>query len=200
MSGTRVCIGGIDLDNRTSVRLLDANGYHEPAATCPFNIRDIWNTDYVRYNQRLLPHSEDVCVVKKKISGVLKKEISILYILRQLNFTVYEGDIFNTFEGKLKCTSNGSLYIAKDSVPDNSTCFWLCDKTIRRNNYGGKTRYHYDGGTRQLGHNISYIGVEENPAQVISTGTLVRLSLAYWWSPGSPDMEKRCYLQLSGWY
>jgi hypothetical protein len=200
MSPTRVCIGGIDLDNRTSVRLLDANGYYEHASTCLFNIRDIWELEYVQCNQRYLPHSEDVCVVKKRIGGTLKKEISMLYILKKLNFMIYEGDIFNTFEGKLKCTANGSLYISKDSVPENSTCFWLCDKAIRQNNYCGKVRYNYIGGTRQMGHNITYIGVEKKTALVIPEGTLVRLSLAYWWSPENPGAEKRCYLQLSGWY
>jgi hypothetical protein len=200
MSDNCVCVGGVDLDSRTPVRLLDANGYYDSVYTCPYRIREVWDTQYLRYNQRSLPHSEDVCITGKKICGVLKKELSVLDILRKLDFTVYEGDIFHTFEGKLKCTGSGSFYISKDAVPNNSTCFWLCDRPIRRNNCSGRIRYHYDGGTRPLGHNISYIGLDENPAQLIPHGTLIRLSLAYWWSPEDSDMEERCYLQLSGWY
>lgn len=48
---------------------------------------------------------------------------------------------------------------------------------------------------------IPYVGFE--PAvDLIPKGTLVRVSLARWWRPhdSPPDMEERCYLQLSGWY
>ena len=200
MSNNRICVGGIDIDNGIPVRLLDITGHHESADTCSFNIREIWNIKYSNHNQRLLPHSEDVRVISKNKSGVLKSEISIIDLLNGLQFCVYEGDILNTFEEKLKCTKLGALYISEDNVPNNSTCFWICDKEIRRHDYNEKVRYHYHNGTRQWGYNITYVGLEENPAQSIPQGTLVRLSLAHWWSPEDSDTEERCYLQLSGWY
>ena len=48
---------------------------------------------------------------------------------------------------------------------------------------------------------LKYVG-EESPIKVIPAGTLVRVSLARWWRPedSEPNFEKRCYLQLSGWY
>jgi hypothetical protein len=45
---------------------------------------------------------------------------------------------------------------------------------------------------------ITYVGFE--PAiELITHGSLVRVSLARWWRPDD-DSEERCYLQLSGWY
>jgi hypothetical protein len=34
---------------------------------------------------------------------------------------------------------------------------------------------------------------------VLEANTLLRLSLARWWQQ-APELEERCYLQLSGWY
>ena len=200
MANNCVCVGGIDIDNKISVRLLDMNGYHESADTCPFNIREIWDIEYSNHNQRPLPHSEDIRVISKNKAGVLNNEISMLDLLNRVPFRVYQGDILNTFEGKLKCTDSGTFYISEDNIPNNSTCFWICDKEIRRSDYNGKVRYRYHDGTRQWGYNITYVGLEDNPAQIIPQGTLVRLSLAHWWSPEDSDTEERCYLQLSGWY
>lgn len=200
MANNRICVGGIDIDNKMSVRLLDRNGYHESADTCAFNFREVWDVEYLKHKQRPLPHSEDICVISKNKSGMLKSEIPMLDLLKKMQFRVYQGSILNTFESKLKCTSSGTLYISRDSVPNNSTCFWVCEKEIKRNDYNGKMRYRYQDETRQWGYNISYVGLEENPAQIIPQGTLVRLSLAHWWSPEDSDTEERCYLQLSGWY
>ena len=200
MANNRICVGGIDIDNRMPVRLLDISGYHESADTCPFNIREIWNIEYSNHNQRPLPHSEDIRVVSKNKSGVLKSEISMFDLLNRVQFRIYEGSVLSTFEGKLNCTNSGTFYISEDNIPNNSTCFWICDKEIRRSDYNGKVRYRYHDGTRQWGYNITYVGLEENPAQIIPQGTLIRLSLAHWWSPEDADTEERCYLQLSGWY
>ena len=158
------------------------------------------STEQEFFNKRPLPHSEDIRVVHKNKSDVLKNDISMLDLLNNIQFIVYHGDIFNTFDGKLKSTDSGALYISEDNVPNNSTCFWICDKEIRRNDYQNRVRYRYHDGIRQWGYNITYVGLEENPAPIIQQGTLVRLSLAHWWSPEDPNTEKRCYLQLSGWY
>ncbi|MFH1320564.1 MAG: hypothetical protein ABII90_07920 [Bacteroidota bacterium] len=62
-----------------------------------------------------------------------------------------------------------------------------------RKDYNDKVRYSYPIRWR----NISYVGFQ-NPVDKIPAGTLVRISLARWWSPN--EDEERCYLQLSGWY
>ncbi|GHT00346.1 hypothetical protein FACS189421_12320 [Bacteroidia bacterium] len=201
MSKNHVCIGGIDLDNKLSVRLLNKDGYHESMDECPYNIREIWQIQYTKsYNPRPLPHSEDICVVNKKQRGILKDELSMLDALKQVNFKIYNGSIRDTFEKKLKNTTSGTFYISEDDVPQNSTCFWICDRDIARRDSFGKIKYRYQDETRQWGYDISFVGLDTNPIQIIPRGTLVRLSLANWWSPQDSAGEKRCYLQLSGWY
>lgn len=199
MANDKVCVGGIDLNKSVSVRLLDKSGYHESKDNCCYNIRDIWDIEYI-HTPRPLPHSEDINVISKTKSDVLKQEFSILDILKKFNFQLYLRGIKETFEGKLKYTNSGTFYISKDNIPQNSTCFWINDKLIIRKDYQGKIKYNYTDGTRQWGYNISYVGLEENPAQIIPAGTLIRLSLAHWWTPQDSEDEKRCYLQLSGWY
>jgi hypothetical protein len=200
MANNHVCVGGIDLDNKLSVRLLNTNGYHELIDECPYSIREVWKIEYQRHNQRPLPHSEDVRVISRNKIGILRQDLSILSILNQFHFKVYDGNIRDTFEGKLKSTNSGTLYISESDVPNSSTCFWICDNDISRDDYNGKIRYRYNDGSRRWGNNISYVGIEANPAQIIPRGALVRLSLAHWWSPEDSTDEERCYLQLSGWY
>lgn len=43
-----------------------------------------------------------------------------------------------------------------------------------------------------------YVGLQD--VEVIPAETLIRLSLANWWVPEDGNVERRCYLQLSGWY
>ncbi|MDR1370180.1 MAG: hypothetical protein LBJ72_08685 [Dysgonamonadaceae bacterium] len=195
MANNRVCVGGIDIDNKLSVRLLDDNGCHESADICLFNIWEIWDVEYVIHNQRSLPHSEDIRITRKKKSSVLKNEMSMLDFLNKMRFPVSQGDIHTTFEGKLKSTNSGTFYISEDSVPSNSTCFWICDRDIIRKDSFGKIRYRYSDGTRQWG--FAFVGLEEDPIPIILQGTLIRLSLAHWWLH---DGNKKCFLQLSGWY
>jgi hypothetical protein len=200
MSNNKICIGGIDMDNKLSVRLLNVNGYHESINECLYNIRDVWKIEYQKHDSRPLPHSEDIRVISRNKVETLRQDLSILSILKQLNFKIYNGNIRETFEGKLQCTNLGAFYISVDDIPNNSTCFWICDRDITRNDSYEKIRYCYNDGTRNLGRKISYVGIDENPTQIIPKGTLIRLSLAHWWSPQNSTEEERCYLQLSGWY
>lgn len=199
MANDKVCVGGVDLDNSISVRLLDKNGYHESEEDCPYNIREVWEIEYT-HNPRPLPHSEDVRVIRRAKNGVLKEEFSILGILEKSNIKIHTGNIREIFEGKVNFTDSGTMYISKENISQNSTCFWICDREIRRKDYQNKIRYNYNDGTRQWGYNISYVGLEENPTQIIPKNTLIRLSLAHWWKPQNSEEEERCYLQLSGWY
>jgi hypothetical protein len=200
MANDKVCIGGIDLDKSIYVRLLDINGYHESRENCPYKIREIYEIEYIQ-SPRPLPHSEDVRVLSRNKTGELKQNLSMLDTLFKNNFTVYSGNIRETFEGKLNHTNSGTFYISKENVPQNSTCFWICDRNLIRDDYHNKIRYNYrDDDIFRRNHRIVYIGLEENPAQIISRNTLIRLSLAHWWSPQDSEDEERCYLQLSGWY
>ncbi|MDD7234903.1 MAG: hypothetical protein PUH35_05385 [Bacteroidales bacterium] len=202
MRNNNVCVGGIDVNTGAALRLLNQNGFHEEANTCPYRIRDVWELDYAcAIPGRPYPHSEDTIVNSRTKIGVLKHEISMLdFLHRHNNIRIYQGSLLNVFEHKLNVTENGTLFINHDNVPMNSTCFWICDRDINRRDYNGKVRFNYDNNTRRWGYNISWVGEKLNPADTIPAQTLVRLSLANWWAPDDSDIEERCYLQISGTY
>lgn len=201
MANDKVCVGGVDVDGCCSLRLLDEKGFHESISECPYNIWDVWEISYNFSKQRPCPHTEDVKVCVRKKKGVLKEEYrnisDFVRLLRESNVPVFNGSIIDCFDGKLQCTSNGTLFVNEENVPNYSTCFWICDRPLRRKDYNGKIRYNYNDGTKNWGYNISYVGLS-NAVDIISRGSLIRLSLSHWWSPDDSEDEKRCYLQLSG--
>lgn len=198
MQNDMVCVSGIDLENGTPIRLFNHNGYHESKDECPYNIKDIWNIDYCKINIRPLPHSEDVRVLQRNFIETLPAS-SMCDAIRDSGATIYTGNIGNVFEGKIIKDEKGKLYINNDNVPQNSTCSWISDHVMSRNDYNGKVRYRYKDFTNQWGYSIPFVGFE-NPLGNIPAGTLLRLSLAHWWKPENSEDEERCYLQLSGWY
>lgn len=201
MANDNVCVGGVDIENKRSIRLMNANGYHESQDECPYDIWDIWDLDYHSSNQRPAPHVEDVNVFNRSKRSVLKSELrsvtEMVNLLKQSNVPVFSGGLLDTFDGKLQCTQYGTLFINEENVPNYSTCFWVCNRPVKRSDFRGKVRYNYNDGTRNWGYNISYVGLSD-PVEIIPSGSLVRLSLAHWWSPSGSGDEERCYLQLSG--
>ncbi len=197
-----VCVGGVDVDNRRSVRLLDARGHHETADTCPYTIWDIWDIDYYPNQRRPNPHTEDVNVTRRmKIDRVDAPNMSVnrfAELMLNSNIPIFHGSLFSVFNGKLRRTDNDKLYISKDDVPTYSTCFWINDKRLLGyKNDRGHWQYRYTDMSNRFGYTISYVGSAE-PIDTIEPGSLVRLSLAHWWKPENSDDEERCYLQLSG--
>lgn len=200
MKEEKVCVGGLDIDEHRSVRLLDNNGRHETADACPYNIFDVWDIDYVMKSATVLPHSaEDAYVSKRqRLFKVSIERPDFISMLIRNGINVYEGNICNAFCGMLDSTDNGRLYIARPNVPDHSTCFWICDRDLRRDLFHG-INYRYNDGTSRWGYKIKYVGVDEETLEVIPKGTLIRLSLAHWWDTNGTT-EDRCYLQLSGYF
>jgi hypothetical protein len=201
MANDNVCVGGVDVERKRSLRLMNENGYHESLTECPYNIYDVWELDYTYSNQRPAPHIEDVNVTRREKKGVLKVELrhvdKLVHILKQCDIPVFNGNLMSVFDGKLKTTNYGTLFINEENVPSYSTCFWICDKDVCRSDFRGKLRYNYNDGSRRWGYNISYVGLAD-AIEIIPKGSLIRLSLAHWWSPEDSDDEERCYLQLSG--
>ena len=199
MQENRVCVGGVDLDNRCSIRLLNHDGYHETIDECPYELLTIWEIEYNRTNRRPEPHLEDVSVVLRNVTSRCVKPKELLK-LPSYNLHLYRSRLLDVFDEKLNYTDSGSLFINQEKgVPNFSTCFWLCDKPLRKNRYSTPERikydYHSDDGRW---FHITYVGLEDIP-DVIPQGTLIRLSLAHWWHPEGQE-EDRCFLQLSGIY
>lgn len=201
MANGYVCVGGVDVDYHRSVRLLTANGGHETATDCPYEIWDIWDIDYYLSQRRPNPHTEDANVTRReKVDRVDAPNLSINRFaswLEKSNIPLFRGSLFSVFDGKLKLTDMDKLYISKEDVPAYSTCFWINDKRLLGYESRGRWQYRYNNMSNMYGYAISYVGVDE-PVDTVEEGSLIRLSLAHWWKPEDSDDEERCYLQLSG--
>jgi len=202
MAADCVCVGGVDIDNRCSLRLLDVRGHHETADKCPYQIWDIWDIDYYLIHGRPNPHSEDANVTRReRIRTADPSNLPVERLaafLEKSNIPLFRGSLFTVFDGKLRPTDNDKLYISKEDVPHYSTCFWINDKRLLGyTNSRERWQYRYHDISNQYGYTISYVGTAEPPA-TIEPGSLIRLSLAHWWKPEDSDDEERCYLQLSG--
>lgn len=202
MAGDRVCVGGVDIDNRFSLRLLTARGTHETACECPYQIWDIWDMDYYLTHERPNPHTEDANVTRRvKVERVDAPNMSVnrfASFLESSGIPIFRGSLFSVFDGKLKLTDADKMYISKEDVPTYSTCFWVNDKRLLGyTNDRGRWQYRYNDMSNRYGYTISYVGSAE-PLANIEAGSLIRLSLAHWWKPEDSNDEERCYLQLSG--
>ena len=200
MQENRVCVGAVDLDNRCSIRLLNCDGRHETIDECPYEILTVWNITYHRTNRRPAPHLEDVNVINR-VQIPYHESRRILLELDNYNIRIYHSSLLSVFEGKLNSTEKGSLFISNEKgVPGYSTCFWVCDKSLRKNQYSPEQKIRYDYlDDEGKWYHITYVGLDNAP-DVIRRGTLIRLSLAHWWHPEDTTTEDRCYLQLSGFF
>lgn len=198
MAESRVCVGGIDLTTGISIRLLDSNGHHEYDFSCPFNIGDLWDISYTRDNRRPAPHTEDTRVLNRNIiqSNYCHSADQFIRELRCQGIGIVRGSISDCFNSCL--VHDKQYYITHGRVPEHSTCFWINDRPLRKNDFQDKKRISYLDGSTPWGTSIAFVGLGPTP-DYVPEGSLIRLSLANWWQkPG--DLEERCYLQVSGIY
>jgi len=183
------CVGGYDIDSNSYVRLLEKDGKNQPLNT-QFKIGQLWDINYVLRQNLIPPHIEDVLITAKcYVNDIDDLPNYLLSIV-----TSGTGCVSELFDHKLCFTNNNGPYINATGLPNNSVGFWIIPKALNLVSFDGKSRYQVEGES----YNFPYVGVKP-PIQTISVGTLVRVSLARWWTP-SCDFEKRCYMQLSGWY
>jgi len=192
---TQVCIGGICVMSKQFIRLLNQNGYYQPADT-QFNIGDIWDITFTPVASKREPHNEDVTIHAHKF---VRKIYSLETYIKNMGVPIWKNNITNIFDGKILWQRNGKGYFSEkvNNYPSHSVGFWISDVNLNYQRIGNQDFYTYqnNGATRQ----IVYKG-NQAILQIIPQGKLIRLSLAKWWKPEDSDIEARCYLQLSGWY
>lgn len=182
------CVGGVGEDGR-SWRIMGPDGSHHREDT-PFEVGQCWEMELRPVDGCRPPHVEDARLLSYELVG------DGVPLARQLpsGVTVWSGGPQTLFDGHLRFTDTGRAYVGRESVPTCSTGFWRLDAPLRLR--GDAVRYGYQCGRHRFA--IKYVGVAE-PVQELPAGTLVRVSLARWWS-GEHGVEERCYLQLSGWF
>ncbi len=191
-----VCVGGVT-ETGQSVRILTPDGKNQPFDT-PLEVGDIWDMYLLNVENTLPPHTEDRKVQQNRWKSKLTHQEIINYVWSK-NIPVTSGSLTELFHKKLKFTASGKAYIDGNHVPDHSTAFWLADQDLTKS----ENRYIYSPFIR-INSSVNQVSIPFKGFQpvrdVISKGTLLRMSLARWWRPADSDIEERCYLQLSGWY
>jgi hypothetical protein len=192
MMTAAVCVGGI-LEDGTYVRLLQLNGNNLPSNT-KAEIGQVYEIEFTHRPHLTAPHVEDILVSNYKY---IESVVVDYDLVQKLGATIWDGDINGLFDGMLDWTDSGSGFISRaKGLPENSVGFWRPNCNLTRNDYEGNVKFSCR--TIRGFRNIKYVGVQEAPA-IITAGTLLRVSLARWWTqPGTA--EERCFLQLSGQY
>ena len=183
------CVGGYDLTSNSYVRLLESDGSNQPLNT-QFEIGERWDITYALKQNITPPHIEDVLISARQYLD----DIDDFSTFLQNTITPSTGGVTTLFDLNLSFTNNFGPYINEAGIPRNSVGFWVIPKALNLVSNDGRNRYQIQGER----YNFPYVGVEP-PISTIAAGTLVRVSLARWWSPYE-DLEERCYMQLSGWY
>ena len=195
--GAGACIGAIT-EKGESVRLVPYNADPHDGANNEYNVGDIWKISAEPETSLIPPHNENI-VVHKKSRIHRTKDTRDLISAIELLMPPKPGDPRQLYEGLLQTTSNGSLYIAAgNEVPPYSTTFWQTDQPLILSRELRKLRYLYP--TENGGCTLTFVGFQK-PLETIPAGTLLRVSLAHWWRPEDiPEVEERCYAQISGWF
>ena len=192
--GAGACIGGITLDGR-SVRLIAADAATNERPGLEYEVGDVWEIDGAPPKELIPPHVENIVVrAKRRLGPMSRPDVFI-----ERHMPPLAGGPELLYDGLLQTGRSGALYVAEaGGIPSHSTTFWQPDKPLRLVTVSKRLRYSYPAGGRD--QSLAFVGFQE-PLDVIPAGALVRVSLAHWWArPEFPDDERRCYVQLSGWY
>ncbi|OQY29251.1 MAG: hypothetical protein B6244_04480 [Candidatus Cloacimonetes bacterium 4572_55] len=190
----KFCVGALAKDTNKNIRLMKPGCKNQPITT-KYEVGQVWDMDFSpSQEEKFPPHVEDVIVYHSEYLGRARDLKQTL----QNRVQISSGGPDTLFHGMLNRSRGGSLYISeKNGIPEQSVAFWQPDEElILYTNARGRTRYSL----KSHEMNLSYVGVADSIPE-IPAGALLRVSLCRWWHPhDEPDAEKRCYLQLSGWF
>jgi ATP-dependent DNA helicase RecQ len=216
--GGGACVGGIAEDGR-SVRLIAPDAAFNEHFNLDYHVGETWAIEGDPPDGIIPPHTENVVVRRKRRLGRCEELPGLI----ERHMPPHAGGLDVLYDGLAQGAPGGPLYIAKRTkdltgwreqalpdgvpsanlsglapgVPGYSTMFWRPDRSLVRDTTGKRIRYRYP--TDDGGRTLTFVGFQEPPAE-IAAGALVRVSLAHWWRPEEhPEVEPRCYLQLSGW-
>lgn len=184
------CVGGVTVDSLQYIRLMTGIRQYQSADTA-FEIGEIWNVKF-KETPDVPPHIEDVIIAG---DAEHVDDISVSKFIKEKGIRIWNGSVNKLFDGCLNFLENNKAYISKDNIPSHSIGFWISNKDLRLQKavWDGKVRYRYINDEVDM----SYVGFTE-PIKTIPKGTLLRVSLAKWFTP--TNRPHGCYLQLSGWY
>ncbi len=195
---TGICLGGLVLDDCRSVRLLPSQGHNHPKGERIdklVHVGEVWDLTLKEMPNREIrpPHTEDIRVSR----GRRIQKIPNLrdFLLERVHAPFVHPEAL--FDRLIRFTQNRRGFVSPaGGLPPYSTGFWRFEKTLRKHRVDGKTRYIYPDDDANWTLDVPYVGFQKPPDN-IPAGILLRFSLARGFRN---DPQKRCYLQLSGWF
>ena len=190
-----ICLGGLVSGSYRSIRPLPAQGYNHPQNK-RIHVGEIWDLTLKEMPKREVapPHTEDVRIIQEQyLRTVPASQLKAVLLKRVKAPFVHPSALF---DGLIQFTYKQRGYVSPaDGLPGYSTGFWRFNQPLHKYEDDGEARYlYFDDGARIL--DVKHKGFDEPPG-TIPPGALLRFSLAR----GFPDdLQKRCYLQLSGWF
>jgi len=194
-AGIMTCVGALSLDKGTAMRLKRSDFPYWKSHD--FDVGQCYELTYGWSPNKKDPHhKEDVIVLKRKYIRDMTIE-KITNGLRKKNMVVKSDDprdVFK-FDGEKQPfehnSTTGKFFAIKSEASRllNSVGFWEYPNDLR---FSNKCYHGY-------GFNIKYVGCQQPPIEVITSGTIVRLSTSSLWT-NEEFPEPRSYLQVSGWY
>ena len=141
MSGG-ACIGAIT-ENGESVRLIPFNADPHDGANQEYEVGDIWEITGEPETSLIPPHNENFVVQKKNRLHTTKDPKDLVSAI-ELLMPPKIGGPQEIYEGLLKTTDSGSLYVSVGGdLPSYSTTFWRPDQPLIRDTEGRRIRYRY---------------------------------------------------------
>ena len=198
--GSGACIGAITKKGK-SVRLVPLNTDPHKGTNREYEVGDVWEITGEPEISLTPPHTENFVVHSKSRLKRMENTGELIGVIEKL-MPPKTGDPRELYNGILQTTNKGRLYLPPGGViPSYSTTFWRTDKKlIRETDQIDKKKYRYRYSTENSSCTLTFVGFQK-PLKTIPAGTLLRVSLAGWWRPkNTSHFEKRCYVQLSGWY
>ncbi|MDE0010035.1 MAG: ATP-dependent DNA helicase [Candidatus Poribacteria bacterium] len=195
--GSGACIGGIT-ETGKRVRLIPFNEDPHDGANREYNVGEIWEIIAKPETSLIPPHNENIVVYEKQLLHPAKDPKDLVSAI-ELLMPPKIGHPRELYDSLLQNIKSGRLHIAEQSgIPTHSTTFWRPDMPLTLDIEKQRPRYRYP--TENGGCTFTFGGFQE-PLDTIPTDTLLRVSLAHWWRPEDrPEVEERCYAQISGWF
>ncbi len=127
--GGGACVGAITVEEGRSVRLLDAHVDAHNGGGMHYAVGEVWEIDAAPAAHIEPPHTEDLLVQSSRRARAVLNPARFV----EQHMPPATGGVDLLFDGKLRRTGSGALYVAASSgLPGHSTTFWRPDLPLRR--------------------------------------------------------------------
>ncbi len=192
-----ICVSGLTRSSHKGIRLKPPDRLNQPLDT-RFEVGQVWDIEFQADEDVEPPHVEDVTVLNQRyVTRIANMRDTLIRHIQP-----WRGGPENLFDGALTMDQRKCYISQSGQIPNCSTGYWITDRLLTLSQENDKPYYLIEYNDKERGKlytrnlSIKFVGFTP-PVRQIPPGTLIRVSLARWFLVSG---EKRCYLQISGWY